>query len=266
MHDMSERIDDVLAKVERQISTDQPRQADEQSEAGDETQKYPKDCSEVASLGNTESGVYLIQPSAVTYSLSEKSPRSPMQPFYVYCHMDGEEGWTVIQRREDGSENFNRTWADYKQGFGNPWREYWIGNDRLHVLTTHARYKLQVYLVDWEGRSGYAVYKRFVVEGEEDEYRLRVGSYFGTVGDSLVSHRNYEFSTWDREQGYNCTPKYRAGWWHRHCSYSYFTNLNGRYKEGQSFSPTYDGVEWYQWKKKQGYSLRFVEMRVIPIG
>ncbi|XP_035673018.1 angiopoietin-related protein 4-like [Branchiostoma floridae] len=159
MHDISDRIDDVLTRVELDMSTDKPRQADEGSEAGEETHKYPTDCAEVASLGNTESGVYKIQPSAVTYSLSEKSLGSLVQPFYVYCRMDGEEGWTVIQRREDGSENFNRTWADYKQGFGNP-----------------------------------------------------------------------------------------------------------RYNEGQSYFRLYDGVEWYHWKKKQGYSLKVTEMRIIPIG
>ncbi|XP_078669884.1 fibrinogen-like protein 1 [Branchiostoma floridae x Branchiostoma belcheri] len=259
---VSKRIDDVLGNVEREMSTE------EQSEEGDETQKYPKDCAEVLSLGNTESGVYLIQPSAVTYSLSDKSLRSPVKPFYVYCRMDRSGGWTVIQRREDGNENFNRTWADYKQGFGNPWREYWIGNDRLHALTTQARYKLHLHLADWKGRTEHVQYDRFVVEDEYNEYRLRIGNhlvYDRYRGDSLSAHRDYRFSTSDRDQGHNCTAQYSAGWWHRKCS-SYYTNLNGRYREGGYFSQPYDGVEWYAWKGEQGYSLKFTEMRIIPIA
>eukprot|EP00058_Branchiostoma_floridae_P023373 XP_002608863.1 hypothetical protein BRAFLDRAFT_102052 [Branchiostoma floridae] len=42
MHDISDRIDDVLTRVELDMSTDKPRQADEGSEAGEETHKYPK--------------------------------------------------------------------------------------------------------------------------------------------------------------------------------------------------------------------------------
>lgn len=33
----------------------------------------------------------------------------------------------VIQRRKDGSENFNRSWADYELGFGSPASEVWLG-------------------------------------------------------------------------------------------------------------------------------------------
>ena len=43
----------------------------------------------------------------------------------VYCDQktDG-RGWTVIQRRVDGSVNFFRDWVNYKNGFGQLQNEF----------------------------------------------------------------------------------------------------------------------------------------------
>jgi len=42
----------------------------------------------------------------------------------------------VIQRRKDGSENFNRPWADYEKGFGNLNGEFWYGLKALQKLAS----------------------------------------------------------------------------------------------------------------------------------
>lgn len=60
----------------------------------------------------------------------------------------------VIQRRDDFGEpreNFNRDWADYKNGFGDPAKEFWMGNENIYMLTNNEDYALRIELEDFEG-------------------------------------------------------------------------------------------------------------------
>ena len=79
--------------------------------------------------------------------------------------------------------DFNRNWTNYKAGFGSPAGEHWLGNDKLHRLTSQRAYELRIDLEDWEGNTRYAVYDNFSVADESDNYRLSFGSYHGTAGE-----------------------------------------------------------------------------------
>ena len=65
------------------------------------------------------SGVYKI-----------KIPDSGLDTFDVWCDFFDDHGWTVIQKRFDGSVDFYVYWSDYKNGFGNIDGEYWLGERR----------------------------------------------------------------------------------------------------------------------------------------
>ena len=56
-------------------------------------------------------------------------------PIFVSSAYD----WIVLMNRFDGSLNFNRSWSEYKNGFGDIGRgEFWLGNEKIHRLTnTH---------------------------------------------------------------------------------------------------------------------------------
>ena len=70
----------------------------------------------------------------------------------------------VIQRRGDFGEpreNFDRNWVDYKRGFGDLEKEFWIGNDKIHELTKSGNMKLRVELEAHDGRTAWAEYENF---------------------------------------------------------------------------------------------------------
>ena len=98
-------------------------------------------------------------------------------------------GWTVFQRRIDGSVYFYLDWASYKHGFGNLGGQFWLGNGKIHRLTASDDVKLRVDLEDYDGNIKYAEYSTFKVADEGDKYRLSIGEYSGTAGDSMSYHK-----------------------------------------------------------------------------
>ena len=181
--------------------------------------------------------------------------------FNVYCDMrtDG-GGWTVFQRRQDGSVDFYRGWNDYKSGFGQLTSEFWLGNDKINRLTAVRPSTLRVELEDWNGVRVYAKYGKFKVGDEQAKYRLEVGSYSGTAGDSIIQHNNMAFSTKDRDNDIwirsNCAVLLTGAWWYRACHTS---NLNGKYLGRKSDNR---GALWLSFRSS--LSLKFTELKLRP--
>ncbi|XP_076079664.1 fibrinogen-like protein 1 [Mytilus galloprovincialis] len=167
--------------------------------------KY-KDCSDMKETIH-ESGVYTIFPDL------KHGTRA-------YCDMSTDGGgWTVIQRRIDGTTSFDRNWVEYREGFGDSQKEYWLGNKYLNLLTTNGKYELRVDLTGTNNKMKYALYKTFTVSDENSQYKLSIGGYSGTAGDMMVYNNGNKFSTKDRDHDTwnesNCAK--RGGWWHRDC-------------------------------------------------
>lgn len=222
---------------------------------------FPRDCADIYKQGIRENGIYTVQPIALR------------QPFEVYCDMvtDG-GGWTVFQRRQDGSVDFNRTWQEYKQGFGSLQGEHWLGNEFLHSLTRTGQHALRIELEDWYGVKRHAVYRKFKVASEQNKYRLTAREYHGNAGNALSYSRNYNhdhkyFTTFDSDNDNytsgNCGMYYGAGWWFDTCLAA---NLNGRYHKGRYTGVT-SGIYWGTWyiltdkRTNQKYSFKKAEMK-----
>ncbi|XP_072532401.1 angiopoietin-1 isoform X2 [Salminus brasiliensis] len=127
----------------------------------DEEKKF-RDCADLYESGIRKNGVYTIN-------------ISPQETKKVYCNMESAGGgWTVIQRREDGSVDFQRTWKEYKMGFGSVSAEHWLGNEFVYMLTSQRQYFLRVELTDWDGHQAFSQYDHFHIGSEKNNYRLVV--------------------------------------------------------------------------------------------
>ncbi|XP_026219498.1 fibrinogen-like 2a isoform X2 [Anabas testudineus] len=202
----------------------------------------PQDCSDYNVLEVRKNGVYRVTPA----------PRNGT--FEVFCDMESfGGGWTVIQQRLDGSVSFNRTWAEYKKGFGNiRGGEFWLGNDHIHLLTKAKDMILRIELEDFEGVREYAKYDQFYVSNEFLLYRLSVSGYSGTAGNAISFNKHFNhdqkfFSTPDRDNDMypsgNCGAYYSSGWWFDACMSA---NLNGKYYH-KRYKGVRNGIFWGTW-------------------
>ena len=169
-------------------------------------------------------------------------------------------GWTVFQRREDGSVDFYLNWDDYVHGFGNASGEYWLGLSKLHRLANGSvSTQLRVDLRDQSAVEAYAQYSKFYIGGSTTDYTLHVSGYNGTAGDSLAYHNLQKFSTKDNDNdpysGGNCAGSSwgNGAWWYHSC---YHSNLNGVYNSNTGLYR----IRWNAFQSSQ--SLPFTEMKI----
>ncbi|KAH8260262.1 hypothetical protein KR026_008543, partial [Drosophila bipectinata] len=175
--------------------------------------------------------------------------------------------WTVIQRRMDGSVNFNRSWTEYKDGFGNLTGEFFIGLEKLYQITQSGQYELLISLGKVDGFRDFVRYDNFKIGSEENSYPLQsIGRpTAGGAGDYLKYNWKNKFSTYDRDNDFaigSCATEHGGGWWFGACGYS---SLNGRfYKDGKIKNRLY-GITWGMWATQDHtVSLTFVEMMIRP--
>ena len=99
-------------------------------------------------------------------------------------------GWTVVQRRRDGTVDFYRDYQSYADGFGASDSEFWLGNENLHHITSRRSYELWIDLDDFGSQRVFARYEEFAVESECDGYRIQVSGFSGTARDSFSDNTN----------------------------------------------------------------------------
>nr|XP_019551842.2 angiopoietin-related protein 7-like [Aedes albopictus] len=178
------------------------------------------------------------------------------QPFVGFCEQkDYDGGWLVIQQRFDGSVNFYRNWADYKNGFGKIDGEFWIGLERLHKLTKNKPMTLMVEIEDYDGNYGYAIYDEFGTGNEAEQYVLqRLSGYSGSVAESMGDNLGCMFSTWDNDNSNgNCAEDEGGAWWYNDCGNA---NPNGPFNSEGDWKKIF----WYG--HREGVQLKYFRMMI----
>ena len=84
----------------------------------------------------------------------------------------------VFQKRQDGSVDFYRNWAEYASGFGDLDGEFWLGNDNIHDIS-NAPGKIYYLRVDLDDgtETRVAMYDSFKIKDSQDKYQIQLGGY-----------------------------------------------------------------------------------------
>ena len=179
---------------------------------------------------NLASGLYLINPDN-------------SDQFSVFCSMvENGKGWAVIQRRLSAEQNFNKSWQEYRNGFGElSSGSFWLGLEKIKRLADSATCQLYIGVSGSCGTK-FAIYNSFHISSEAGRYRINIGDFdpSSTLNDAFSHHNGARFSTRGRETDgtYACREEYASGWWFNDCNDSK-VNLNGAFGSSTQKSKTY---------------------------
>lgn len=222
VEEATSRVEEMVAKMENVTHNNYSAISAEVCGTQPSTVFQPRDCSDIHwNQLEAPSGVYQTYPT-----LDLKAPVT------AYCDMGSTGaketgGWTVVLRRQNTSwdlEDFNRSWVEYREGFGRPGEgEWWFGLAPLHALTYRQPFEVQFILHDLELGTFLAAYTTFRVESEGNNYSLLISGFSGNVSyDALASmHHGEPFSTYDKDNDEithgNCAVNNGGGWWYKRC-------------------------------------------------
>ena len=170
-------------------------------------------------------------------------------------------GWLVVQRRQDGSVDFNRGWVEYEEGFGNPTGEFWYGLCPLYCLTNQGKWQLRIDFTFTNETKSYLSYKNFSVGPANSQYQLSISGFTGITTDPFTTYpiNGMKFTTKDRDNDKyssgNCAisgeGKNAGGWWYNICSR---IHINHQYNHQYSI-----------YLNGKSHHLPFIEMKIKPI-
>ncbi|XP_013858631.1 angiopoietin-related protein 5 [Austrofundulus limnaeus] len=276
---LSSQVMELMTKVQTLSSEVQRNNAEMFSMKP--VQSHGRDCSDIKNsltsvVPKIPSGIYIIHPEDTDSS------------FEVFCEMDYMEGgWTVMQRRTDGLNDFKRPWADYVGGFGNLAGEHWLGLQKVfHIVNQKdARFQLHIALVSHDDVTSYASYDDFRLDDETQFFRIHLGRYAGSAGDAFRGYDQEQnqdtapFSASDVDND-GCNPfctlgnstlvescsiqHNHTGWWFNQCG---LANLNASPEEAEQNQGRRTRILWDTWRHRGvPHTIKSVTMKIRRIA
>ncbi|XP_008425350.1 angiopoietin-related protein 5 [Poecilia reticulata] len=271
---LSGQVSELMSKV--QMLSSEVQRSNAEMYSIKPVQSHGRDCSDIKEslmsvVPKIPSGIYIIHPEETDSS------------FEVFCEMDYMEGgWTVMQRRTDGLNDFKRSWADYLDGFGNLAGEHWLGLKKVfHIVNQKdARFQLHIALVSNNDVTSYASYDDFRLDNETQFFRIHLGRYAGSAGDAFRGYEQEQnqdtapFSASDVDND-GCNPSCsfanrtvescsilhnHTGWWFNQCG---LANLNGSPEDGEQNQGKRTRILWDTWRQSGvPYAIKSVTMKI----
>nr|KAG5709727.1 hypothetical protein BaRGS_027752 [Batillaria attramentaria] len=125
---------------------------------------------------------------------------------------------TFIFSRQDVAFSFNRSWLEYRDGFGDLSGDFFLGLEKLHLLTKSKIYQLRFRVKLPNATLYFVYYDDFVLSDETSDYSFTFSlAKEISLGDCLTSLLGAGFSTYDRDNdgdsSVNCAQRHGGGWW-----------------------------------------------------
>ncbi|TSL47702.1 Phosphoglucomutase-1 [Bagarius yarrelli] len=155
------------------------------SNDGSFSSDFPRDCGEVFSGGEKSSGLYPVKPNG-------------SEAFVVYCEFTADGAFTVIQRRQDGSVDFNHPWQSYEDGFGNLRSEFWLGLRKIFSITQPGGAHLHIQIENWK-QEKYVMKFHYMLDGPDSNYTIHLKPEDLILDTDVPT--TLQFSTQDHDDG-----------------------------------------------------------------
>jgi hypothetical protein len=145
-------------------------------------------------------------------------PDNENESIKVFCEMH-KGGWTRIMNKINNSTTaFNKSWNEYTNGFGDFDSNNWLGLNYIRQLTNQQQMSIRIEVSNDITDSSMIEYDSFFIGPEKQKFQLTIGKkIFGSLEDSFTHHNGMKFATFDQDAKDLCSIVRNGGWWFKAC-------------------------------------------------